>query len=180
MVLPDARRAGMLCGGTAAVRLAFDRQLCRTSPSAAVAIPVDAKSECESMKFSAVLAATVALCLTSACADTRQSSATVGQKPLTGAELTQLHSAPLTMRGQTRDGNTFTIRRYRDGSQHMEWGNASISGSDSGMYEVRGEELCSKWNRGGGSECARVVQTSPGSYQTMSGSSVTSTYTVAR
>ena len=131
------------------------------------------------MKLSRLLAAAAMLCLTTACAETQQASSGAGQKALTGAELTQLHSAPLTMRGQTSSGNAFTIRRYRDGSQHMEWSNPSISGSDSGMYEVRGDELCSSWNRGGGSECARVYQTGPSSYRTV-GKGGTSTYTVAR
>ena len=132
------------------------------------------------MNLPVFLAAVAAVSLTSACAETQPRSASATQKPMTGAELTQLHSAPLTMRGETNSGNSFTVRRYRDGSQHMEWSNPSISGSDSGMYEVRGDELCSSWTRSGGSECARVYQTGPASYQTMVGRSVTSTYTVAR
>lgn len=131
------------------------------------------------MKFPGVLAL-AAILLTGACAETQQELAKSGRKPLTGAELTALHSRPLTMNGRSPNGNVWTVRRYANGGQNMEWSNPSVSGSDSGTYYVNGDQLCSSW-RSSGSECAAVYQTGANSYQTYGPTgSVTSTYTIAR
>ncbi len=124
-------------------------------------------------------AASAALFLVSACAPTQQELAQSGRKPLTGAELTALHSRPLTMNGRSPNGNVWTVRRYPNGGQNMEWSNPSISGNDSGTYQIDGDKLCSSW-RSSGSECATVYQTGANAYQTVAANGATSSYVIVR
>jgi hypothetical protein len=132
------------------------------------------------MRALSPIAAAAVLLLTSACAESPQELAKAGRKPLNEAELTKLHSTPLTMNGRSPNGNVWTVRRYPNGGQNMEWSNPSVSGSDSGTYYVKGDQLCSSW-RSSGTECGTVYQTGLNAYQIYGpNGSVTSTYTIAR
>ncbi len=80
----------------------------------------------------------------------------IGQ-PLTAAQLAQLHATPVMATGGSPDGTAWTIRRFPGGSQVMQWSKGPQSGTDQGRYEIRGEQLCSRWqNRANAAEeCVR-------------------------
>ena len=66
-------------------------------------------------------------------------------EPLGRQQLAALHSTPTVASGSSPDGSTWTVWRFPGGSQLLEWSKGGITKRDQGHYEIRGDQVCSRW-----------------------------------
>ena len=102
------------------------------------------------------------------CETADQKLIAAGKTPMSGPEIQRL-LASATTRGTHETWTDFTIQHLPGGRMTINWTSGSNSGSDTGIWRVKGDKSCTKWGEilDGVERCWTIYKIRDNQYQSV-------------
>ncbi len=115
------------------------------------------------------------------CETAEQKLIAAGKTPMSGPEIQRL-LASATTRGTHETWTDFTIQHLPGGRITINWNADANSGSDTGIWRVKGDKSCKKWDTiwNGVERCWTIYKVGDNTYQSFTGGSGGATWSVIK
>ena len=101
------------------------------------------------------------------CETAEQKFIAAGKTPISGPEIKRLWASGATIRGVHEAWTEFTIRHFPDGRAKIDYTTLNSTGSDKGIWRVKGGKSCKKWDNilDGVERCWTIYKIGENKYQ---------------
>ncbi len=116
------------------------------------------------------------------CETADQKLIAAGKTPMSGPEIQRLWTSGAKIRGTHETWTEFTIRHFPDGKATINWNADANSGSDTGIWRVKGNKSCKKWDNiwDGDERCWTIYKIGDSQYQSFTGGSAGAKWSVIK
>ncbi len=116
------------------------------------------------------------------CETAEQKLIAAGKTPMSAPEIQRLWASGNTVRGAHETWTEFTVRNFPDGTSTINWTSVSGTGSDTGIWRVKGDKYCKKWDNiwDGDERCWTIYKIGDNKYQSFTGGSGGATWSVIK